>query len=164
MHSHLKHGRFDGWRTAQRQISSRQRTLNWAACHLSWGSEAVDIFRPTFVHTWVWAHGASASCRGKVLRSSLRMRRIEVWRIPASAARLVAKRRGFVHNFSLVFLTVRLVRTVLFLPWPGRLDVWPVSLNFLTTFQPFHAEFEAFLRWSNYSHTIYGGLRLFLGL
>ena len=31
--------------------------------------------------------------------------------------------------------TIRLVWTVLFLHWPGRLDVWPVSLNFLTTFQ-----------------------------
>ena len=32
-------------------------------------------------------------------------------------------------------LAIRLIRTVLFLPWPGRLDVWPVSLKFLTTFQ-----------------------------
>ena len=32
-------------------------------------------------------------------------------------------------------LTIRLVRTSLFLPWPGRLDVWPGSLNFWTTFQ-----------------------------
>ena len=48
---------------------------------------------------------------------------------------LVAERRGFLLNFSLVFLTIRLVRTVLFLPWPGRLDVWPVSLNFFTAFQ-----------------------------
>ena len=63
------------------------------------------------------------------------MRRIEVWLIPASTASLVAERRGFVLNFSLVFLIIRLVRTVLFLPWTGQLDFWPVSLNFLTTFQ-----------------------------
>ena len=37
--------------------------------------------------------------------------------------------------FPRVFLTIRLVRTVLFLPWSGRLDIWPVSLNFLVTFQ-----------------------------
>ena len=65
MHSYPKRGCFDGWRTAQRQISSRQRTPNWKACHLPWGSEGVDIFRPSFVYAWVWAHGASASCRGR---------------------------------------------------------------------------------------------------
>ena len=65
MHSYSKHCRFDGWRTAQRRFSSRQRTSNWAACHLPWGSEGIDLFRPSFVHAWVWAHGASASCRGR---------------------------------------------------------------------------------------------------
>ena len=39
---------------------------------------------------------------------------------------------GFVLNFSIVFLNIRLIRTV---PWPDRLNVWPISLNFLTTFQ-----------------------------
>ena len=73
--------------------------------------------------------------QGKVLRAFLRMRRIEVWMISTSTASLFAKRRGFVLNFSFVFLTIRLLRTVLFLPCPGRLDVWPVSLNFLATFQ-----------------------------
>ena len=71
----------------------------------------------------------------KALRFCLRMQRIEVWLIPASATSLVTERRGFVLKFSLMFLTIRLVRTVLILPWLGRLVVWPVSLNFLTTFQ-----------------------------
>ena len=93
----------------------------------------------------------------------LRMWLIKIWLILASAASLVAQRRGFVLNFFLVFSTIRLVRTVLFLPWPGRLDVWPVSLNFLTTFQ-FHAEFEALLQWSSYPHSFYGGLRLFFSI
>ena len=41
---------------------------------------------------------------GEGLRSSLTMRRIEVWPIPASAASLVAERRGFVVNFLFCFL------------------------------------------------------------
>ena len=32
LHLYPKHRRFDSWRKVQRQISSRQRTPNWAAC------------------------------------------------------------------------------------------------------------------------------------
>ena len=56
---------------------------------------------------------------GEGLEVLLKDSAIKVWLIPASAASLVAERRGFVLNFSPVFLTIYLVRTVLFLPWPG---------------------------------------------
>ena len=36
-----------------------------ATCHLPWDSEGGYIFWPSFVRAWVWAHGASASCRGR---------------------------------------------------------------------------------------------------
>ena len=134
MHSYPKHGRFDGWRTAQRRISSRQRTSNWAACHLPWGSEGVDIFRPSFVHAWVWAHGASASV-GEGLGVLLNY--AAHWSLADSSlcGQLGHRTTGIRAQLFSRVLTIHLVRTVLFLPWPGRLDVWPVSLNFLTTFQ-----------------------------
>ena len=65
---------------------------------------------------------------------------IEVWLIPASAASLDAERRGFVLNFSLVFLTIRLIRTVLFLPLMSGLSPW----TSWPLYKPFQAELKLF--------------------
>ena len=72
-----------------------------------------------------------------VLRSSLRMCRIEIALIPASRANFETERRGFLLSFSLAFLVDFLVRIARFLPWPGRLHIFLVYLSFFTTFQTF---------------------------
>ena len=57
------------WRLTHCSTSNffSSENTNWTACHLPWSLEGVEIFRPSFVHAWVWAHGASASCRGRSL-------------------------------------------------------------------------------------------------
>ena len=57
-----------------------------------------------------------------------------------------------------------LVLIVCFLPWAGRLHIFPVQLNFFTTLQTVSQRICSFSRWRNYCGPSCGELQLYFYL